>query len=87
MIGSLLRVAASAAAARSLRLAAHDAAMRTLMTLGAGIAVAAGAVCLTCAAFILLERQVDPAGAWAILGAFWGIAGLFYFVAARRRRV
>jgi len=86
MIGPLLRVVASAAAARSLRLAAHDAATRTLMTLGAAAAIAVGAVCLTCAAFILLERQVDPAGAWAILGAFWGIAGLFYFAAAKRRR-
>ena len=87
MIGPLLRVAASAAAARSLRLAAHDVMVRALATLGAAAAVATGAVFLTCAAFLLLERQVDPAGAWAILGAFWGVAGLFYFAAARRRRV
>ena len=86
MIGPLLRVAASAAAARTLRSAAHDAAMRTLLTLGAGAAVAVGALCLTCAAFILLERSVDPAGAWAILGAVWGTAGLFYFAVTSRRR-
>jgi hypothetical protein len=86
MIGPLLRVAASAAAARSLRLAAHDAATRAMMVIGAAIAVGVGAVCLTCAAFILLARNLDPAAAWAILGAFWGIAGLFYFATARRRR-
>lgn len=86
MIGPLTRVAASAAAARSLRLAARDAATRVLLAVGAAIAVAVGAACLTSSAFILLERHVDPAGAWAILGAFWGLAGLFYFAAARRRR-
>ena len=86
MIGPLLRVAASAAAARTLRVAAHDAATRALMTVGAGIAVAVGAVCLTCSAFILLARSLDNAAAWAILGAFWGLVGLVYFAAARRRR-
>ena len=86
MIGPLLRVAASAAAARSLRTAAHDAVTRALMTLGAAAAVAVAAVCLTCSAYILLARNLDPAGAWAILGAFWGIAGLVYFIAARWRR-
>jgi len=86
MIGPLLRVAASATAARSLRLAAHDAAMRVVITLGAAAAVAVGAVCLTAAAFIVLERSLDAAAAWAILGAFWGLAGLLYFAAAKRRR-
>ena len=86
MIGPLLRVAASAAAARSLRTAAHDAAARALMALGAAAAIAVAAVCLTCSAYILLARNLDAAGAWAILGGFWGIAGLVYFIAARRRR-
>ena len=86
MIGPLLRVAASTIAARSLRSAAHDAATRALMALGAAVAIAVAAVCLTCSAYILLARNLDPAGAWAILGAFWGIAGLVYFIAARWRR-
>ena len=86
MIGPLLRVAASAAAARSLRTAAHDAATRAMLAMGAAIAVGVGALCLTCAAFVLLERNLDPAAAWAILGAFWGLAGLIYFAAAKRRR-
>jgi hypothetical protein len=69
-------VAASAAAAPSLRLAPHDAAIRVLLTLGAGAAVAVTAACLTFSAFLLLKRAVDPAGAWAIPGAFWGLVGL-----------
>jgi hypothetical protein len=86
VIGALLRVAAQAAAARSLRAAVHDVTMRMLFALAASIAVAVGVMCLTAAAFIVLERQLDPAAAWAILGAVWGLAGLFYFAAARRRR-
>ena len=86
MIGPLLRVAASAAAARSLRVAAHDATTRFLLTLGAGAAMAVGAASLTRAALVLLGRNMDPAGAWAIVGAFWGLVGLFYFVATSRRR-
>jgi MYXO-CTERM domain-containing protein len=86
MIGPLVRVAASAVAARSLRVAAHDAATHTLLMVGAGAAIAVGAVCLTCSAFVLLARTIDAAGAWAIVGAFWALMGLFYFVAARRRR-
>jgi hypothetical protein len=79
-------VAASAAVARSLRVAAHEATTRALLTLAAAAAVAVGAVCLTCSAFVLLERAIDPAGAWAIVGAFWALVGLFYFVATMRRR-
>jgi hypothetical protein len=86
MIGPLLRVAASAAAARSLRTAAHDAATRAMLALAAAIAVGVGAVCLTFSAYILLARSLDPAAAWAIVGAFWGLAGLIYFAAANRRR-
>jgi hypothetical protein len=86
MIGPLLRVAAQAAAARSLRSAAHDAANRMLLTLGAAIALAVAGVCLSAAAFVLLERHLDGASAWAIVGAFWGSVGLYYFVAANRRR-
>jgi hypothetical protein len=86
VIGPLLRIAASAAAARTLRVAALDAATHGLLILGAGAAIAVGAVCLTCSAFVLLERNVDPAGAWAIVGAFWGLVGVVYFAVASRRR-
>jgi hypothetical protein len=66
--------------------AAHDAAKHGLLILGAGAAIAVGAVCLTCSAFVLLERNIDAAGAWAIVGAFWGLVGLVYFAVASRRR-
>lgn len=86
MIGPLLRAAASSAAARSLRTAAQDAVSRTLLTVGAALAVAVGAIFLTFSALSLLESQLNPAGASAIVGAFWGLLGLGYFVANRRRR-
>ena len=86
MIGPLLRVAASSAAARSLRTAAQDAVNRALLTVGAALAVAVGTIFLTFSALSLLESQLNPAGASAIVGAFWGLLGLGYFVANRRRR-
>ncbi|MBY0323804.1 MAG: hypothetical protein K2X72_34120 [Reyranella sp.] len=86
MIGPLLRVAASGAAARSLRSAAHDAATRAMLAIGAALAIGVGALCLTCSAYILLARSLDPAAAWAILGGFWGLAGLLYFTVVSRRR-
>jgi len=57
-----------------------------MLTIGAALAVGVGALCLTCSAFILIARSLDPAAAWAILGAFWGLAGLLYFTVARGRR-
>ena len=86
MIGPLLRVAAAEAATRSLRVAASCAARSAMLTIGAALAVGVGALCLTCSAFILIARSLDPAAAWAILGAFWGLAGLLYFTVARGRR-
>jgi hypothetical protein len=97
MIGPLLRVAASGAAARSLRTAAqdaisslqtatHDSIDRVLMTMGAALAIGVGAIFLTFSAFAFLESRLDPAGAAAIMGAAWAILGGGYFVATRRRR-
>ena len=86
MIGPLLRAAASAAAVPSMRAAARDLAVRTMLAVGAAAAVAAGAICLTAAAFLLLERAIDRPAAWAIMGAFWSAIGLAYFAAAARRR-
>jgi MYXO-CTERM domain-containing protein len=86
MIGPLLRVAASAAAARSLRTAAQDAMTSALLTVGAALALGVSAICLSFSAFALLESELNPAGASAIVGAFWGLLGLGYFVATRRRR-
>ena len=49
-------------------------------------AIAVGALCLSYAALVLLARNMDPAGAWAIVGAFWGLVGVAYFAATSRRR-
>lgn len=86
MIGPLLRVAASAAAARSLRVAAHEAMTRAALTLGAALAIVIGTIFLSFSAFALIERHLDPAAASAIVGGFWALLGVSYFVAARRRR-
>jgi MYXO-CTERM domain-containing protein len=86
MIGPLLRVAAGAAAARTLRTTAENALNRALLTIGAAAAIGVGAIFLTFSALSLLESQLNPAGASAIVGAFWGLLGLGYFVATRRRR-
>ena len=86
MIGPLLRVAATTAAARSLRTTAQEAMTRALLAVGAALAIGVSAVCLSFSAFALLESELNPAGASAIVGAFWGLLGLGYFVATRRRR-
>jgi MYXO-CTERM domain-containing protein len=86
MIGPLMKLAAGAAAGRSVRKAARDAIDGALLTIGAALAVAVSAVCLSFSAYALIERQLDPASASAIVGAFWGALGLGYFVATRRRR-
>lgn len=86
MIGPLLRVAASAAAARSLRTTVQEALTRALLSVGAALAIAVSAICLSFSAYALIERQLDPASASAIVGAFWGLLGVGYFVATRRRR-
>jgi hypothetical protein len=86
MMGPLLRVAASSVAARSLRTAAQDALTRALLTLGAALAVSIGSVFLSFSAYAFLETRLDPAGASAIVGLFWLLAGGGYFAASRRRR-
>ncbi|MFN4018736.1 MAG: hypothetical protein ACK4JB_25615 [Reyranella sp.] len=86
MIGPLLRVAASSVAARSLRTAAQDAMASALLSLGAALAIGMGAIFLSFAAYAFLESRLDPAGASAIVGLFWLMAGGGYFAATRRRR-
>ncbi|MBP6769835.1 MAG: hypothetical protein KA171_18795 [Reyranella sp.] len=86
MIGPLLRVAASSVAARSLRSAAQDAMTAALLSLGAALAIGVGSVFLSFSAYAFLESRLDPAGASAIVGLFWLLAGGSYFAATRRRR-
>jgi hypothetical protein len=87
MIGPLLRLGAASAAARALRVAATDTTNRLMLTLGAAVGGAVAALCFSHAALTLLERQMDPAEAWAVLGIFYGVVGgVLYFAATRRRR-
>ena len=87
LIAPLLRLAVASAAARTLRNAAADVALRLALTLGAVLAGAVGVLCFSYAGLTLLERHLDPAAAWAIVGGLYAAAGLaLYLVATRRRR-
>jgi glycine/D-amino acid oxidase-like deaminating enzyme len=86
MIAPLLRLAAATAAGRAVREAAADATTRLMLVLGAGVAGAAAAFCLSRAAVTLLERHMDPAEAWAVLGGFYGVLGGVSYLAGTRRR-
>jgi len=87
MIGPLLKIASTAAAARGLRDAAVGARNRLLLGLAAGAGGAVALFCFSRAALTLLENRMDPAEAWAVLGAFYGVlGGVFYYFAANTRR-
>jgi hypothetical protein len=73
--------------ARGLRATATDAAMRAGLVAGAGIAGAIGLLCFSYAGLTLLQREMDPAAAWAIIGGGYALGGIgLYFAATRRRR-
>jgi hypothetical protein len=86
VIGPLLKIVTTAAAARGLRQAAVDARNRLLLALAAGLGGAVALFCFSRAALTLLENRMDPAEAWAVLGGFYGVmGGVLYFAASRRR--
>jgi len=86
MIGPLLRLAVASAAARTMRVAAADVALRLAFTLGAVLAGAVGVLCFTYAGLTILERHLDPAGSWAIVGGLYAVAGFALYLTATRRR-
>ena len=86
MIAPLLRLAAASAAARTMRNAAGDIALRLALTLGAVIAGALGVMCFSYAGLTILQRHLDPAEAWGIMGGLYAVAGLGLYLAATRRR-
>jgi len=86
MIGPLLRLAVASAAARTMRNAAADLALRLALTLGAVVAAAIGVLCFTYAGATFLQRHFDPAEAWGIVGGFYALACLVLYLAATRRR-
>jgi hypothetical protein len=87
LIEALLRLAALPAMARGLRNTAADAATRAGLAAGACVAAGIGVLCLSYAGLTLLQRTMDPAAAWAIVGGCYAAAGGgLYFAATRRRR-
>jgi len=86
LIVPLLRLAAASAAARTMRNAAGDIALRLALTLGAVIAGAIGVMCFSYAGLTILQRHLDPAEAWGIMGGLYALAGLGLYLAATRRR-
>jgi hypothetical protein len=86
MIAPLLRLAVASAAARTMRNAVADVALRLMLTLGAVLAGAVGVLCLSYAGVSLLQRHLDPAEAWGIMGGLYAVAGLALYLAATRRR-
>ena len=91
MLATLLRMAALPARAREMRDNATTAATNAAITAGllvvAGVLGGIGMLCLSYAGLILLEREMDPASAWGIIGGIYAtVAGaLVYFAATRRR--
>jgi hypothetical protein len=86
LILPLLRIASTAVAARGLREAASAATRRAVLTAGAGVGGSVALFCFSNAALTLLERRMDPAEAWAIVGSVYGVAGGALYLAATRRR-
>ena len=86
MIAPLLRLAATTMAGRAIRDVATDATNRLMLVLGAAVGGAVAVFCLSRAAVTLLERHMDPAEAWAVLGGFYGVLGGVSYLAATRRR-
>ena len=86
MIAPLLRLAIASAAARTMRMAIADVALRLALTLAAFLAGAVGVLCFTYAGLSILERHIDPAAAWGIVGGIYAVVGVALYLAATRRR-
>ncbi len=86
LIAPLLRLAVASAAARTMRNAAADVALRIVLAVGAILAAAVGVLCFSYAGLTLLQRHLDPAASWGIVGGLYAAAGLVLYLAATRRR-
>jgi hypothetical protein len=87
MIESLVRLIAVPTIAHSMRVSASEAARRSALGAAAALAGAAGVFCFTRSSLVLMERHIDPAEAWAVIGLVYGALGtVFYFAATKRRR-
>jgi hypothetical protein len=87
LIEGLVRVLALPAMMRAARASAADTAQRVALGAAASLAGLVGLFCFTNASLTLLERRMDPAEAWSLVGGFYAvIGGLLYFASTRRRR-
>lgn len=86
MIAPLLRLAIASAAARTMRNAAADVALRLVLAVGAVLAAAVGVLCFSYAGLTVLQRHLDPAASWGIVGGLYAVAGVVLYLAATRRR-
>jgi hypothetical protein len=87
ILGNALRVAATAAAASSLRRAASQAKMQLSLAILMGVAGLAGVVCLSTAAFIVLRDQLGAAEAWSLIGVLYLLLAVaVYFIGRRLAR-
>ena len=86
MIGTLLKLMAVPAMARTARASAADAATRAGIGFAAVLAGAVGLFCFSRSSLTVLERNMDPAGAWAVLGGFYSVVGGILYLAATKRR-
>jgi hypothetical protein len=87
MIGPLLKLAAVPAMARVAKQSAAEAAMRAAFGTLAALSAAVGLFCFSRSSLTLMERHMDPAEAWAVLGSVYGVlGGVFYYFAATKRR-
>lgn len=86
-LGSALRVAATAAAAGSLRRATDEAKRQFYLMMALGMTAVAGVICLSAAAFIVLRDQLGTAEAWLLVGIVYLLAaGAVYLISQKRPR-
>ena len=87
LIEGLVRLLALPAMMRAARATAGDTAQRVALGAAAGLAGLVGLFCFTNASLTLLERRMDPAEAWSVVGGFYAVVGgLLYFASTKRRR-
>jgi hypothetical protein len=86
LLGSVLRIAATTAAAGSLRRVADETKRQMLLVILVGIAGTVGALSLSAAAFIVLREQLGAAEAWLLVGVFYSLVAVaVYFLSQKRR--
>jgi hypothetical protein len=86
ILGSVLRIAATRAAAGSLRRVADEAQKQMLLVILVGVSGAVGVLSLSAAAFIVLREQLGAAEAWLLVGVFYSVVAVaVYFLSQKRR--